>query len=136
MAVLPVSPLPLTGSVEIVRQPSLSWYINKDTNRIEGTVDGLAAVRQAVEIILNTQRFRWQIYQPYSGMDWEGLIGQDAGYVGAELQRRLIDALTVDDRVTGISNYNYTAEGDTLTATFVVNTVFGSFDESAEVMLT
>lgn len=136
MAVLPVSPLPLTGSVEIVRQPSLSWYINKDTNRIEGTVDGLAAVRQAVEIILNAQRFRWQIYQPYSGMDWEGLIGQDAGYVGAELQRRLIDALTVDDRVTGISNYNYTAEGDTLTATFVVNTVFGSFDESAEVMLT
>lgn len=136
MAVLPVSPLPLTGSVEIVRQPSLSWYINKDTNRIEGTVDGLAAVRQAVEIILNAQRFCWQIYQPYSGMDWEGLIGQDAGYVGAELQRRLIDALTVDDRVTGISNYNYTAEGDTLTATFVVNTVFGSFDESAEVMLT
>ena len=136
MAVLPVSPLPLTGGVEIVRQPSLSWYINKDTNRIEGTVDGLAAVRQAVEIILNAQRFRWQIYQPYSGMDWEGLIGQDAGYVGAELQRRLIDALTVDDRVTGISNYNYTAEGDTLTATFVVNTVFGSFDESAEVMLT
>lgn len=136
MAVLPVSPLPLTGGVEIVRQPSLSWYINKETNRIEGTADGLAAVRQAVEIILNVQRFRWQIYQPYSGMDWEGLIGQDAGYVGAELQRRLIDALTVDDRVTGISNYDYTAEGDTLTATFTVNTVFGSFDESAEVMLT
>lgn len=136
MATLPASSVDLSAGVQSISQPSLSWYINTETGHIQGTVDGLQAVRQAVEIILNVQRFRWQIYRPYSGMDWEGLIGQDAGYVGAELQRRLIDALTVDDRVTGISNYDYTAEGDALTATFTVNTVYGSFEESTEVMLT
>ena len=135
MAVLPTSSINITGGVNFQTQPSLSWYINKDTNRIEGTVDGQAAVRQAVEIILNVERFRWQIYRPYSGMEWEGLIGQDPGYVGAELQRRLVDALTIDDRVTGISNYEYTVDGNSLHATFTVDTVYGSFDESQEVTL-
>lgn len=135
MAVLPTSSINITGGVNFQTQPSLSWYINKETNRIEGTVNGQAAVRQAVEIILNVERFRWQIYRPYSGMEWEGLIGQDPGYVGAELQRRLVDALTIDDRVTGISNYEYTVDGNSLHATFTVDTVYGSFDESQEVTL-
>lgn len=135
MAILPTSSIDLTGGVEFQSQPSLSWHINKKTNRIEGTVDGQAAVRQAVEIILHVERFRWQIYKPYSGMEWEGLIGQDPGYVGAELQRRLVDALTIDDRVTGISNYEYTVDGNSLHATFTVDTVYGSFDESQEVTL-
>ena len=135
MAVLPVSSVDITGGVNFQNQPSLSWYINKETNRIEGTVDGQAAVRQAVEIILNVERFRWQIYRPYSGMEWDGLIGQDPGYVGAELQRRVIDALTVDDRVTGISDYDYTVDGSSLSAVFTVNTVYGSIAESLEVPL-
>ena len=135
MAVLPTSSINITGGVNFQNQPSLSWYINKETNRIEGTVDGQAAVRQAVEIILNVERFRWQIYRPYSGMEWEGLIGQDPGYVGAELQRRVIDALTVDDRVTGISDYDYTVDGSSLSAVFTVNTVYGSIAESLEVPL-
>ena len=135
MAVLPTSSINITGGVNFQNQPSLSWYINKETNRIEGTVDGQAAVRQAVEIILNVERFRWQIYRPYSGIEWDGLIGQDPGYVGAELQRRVIDALTVDDRVTGISDYDYTVDGSSLSAVFTVNTVYGSIAESVEVPL-
>lgn len=135
MAVLPTSSINISGGVSFQSQPSLSWYINKETNRIEGTVDGQAAVRQAVEIILNVERFRWQIYRPYSGMEWDGLIGQDPGYVGAELQRRVIDALTVDDRVTGISDYDYTVDGASLSAVFTVNTVYGSIAESLEVPL-
>lgn len=135
MAVLPTSSINITGGVNFQNQPSLSWYLNKETNRIEGTVDGQAAVRQAVEIILNVERFRWQIYRPYSGMEWDGLIGQDPGYVGAELQRRVIDALTVDDRVTGISDYDYTVDGSSLSAVFTVNTVYGSIAESVEVSL-
>lgn len=135
MAVLPTSPISLAGGVNFQAQPSLSWYIDKTTNRITGTVDGLAAVKQAVEIILNVERYQWQIYQPYSGMEWAGLLGQDPGYVGSELQRRLIDALTVDDRVTGISNYDYTISGNTLTAAFTVNTVYGSIQETQEVPL-
>ena len=89
----------------VLRTPKPSrqtWYINKETSRIQGECDGWQSVRQAVEVILNVERFRWQIYSPYSGMQWDGLIGQDPGYVASELQRRITEALKMDDRVRGI----------------------------------
>lgn len=125
----------ISAGVTFEQQPSRTWYINKETQRIQGEVDGLAAVRQAVEIILNVERFRWQIYRPYSGMQWEGLIGQDPGYVASELQRRIAEALTMDDRVRGISNFTYTVTGDRLSASLTVNTVFGEYESSVEVNL-
>ena len=132
MAVLPTGNLP---EVTFQQQPGRTWYIDKTSNRIRGECDDWLAVRQAVEIILNVERFRWQIYRPYSGMQWEGLIGQDPGYVASELQRRITEALTMDDRVRGISNFSYTVEGDKLSASLTVNTVFGEMDTSVEVNL-
>lgn len=132
MAVLPTGNLP---EVTFQQQPGRTWYIDKTTNRIRGECDDWLAVRQAVEIILNVERFRWQIYRPYSGMQWEGLIGQDPGYVASELQRRITEALTMDDRVRDISNFTYTVTGDQLSASLTVNTVFGEYETSVEVNL-
>lgn len=132
MAVLPTGAMP---EVTFRQQPGRTWYIDKTTNRIRGECDDWLAVRQAVEIILNVERFRWQIYRPYSGMQWEGLIGQDSGYVALELQRRITEALTMDDRVRGISNFTYTVTGDQLSASLTVNTVFGEYETSVEVNL-
>lgn len=132
MAVLPTGGLP---EVTFQQQPGRTWYIDKTSNRIRGECDDWLAVRQAVEVILNVERFRWQIYRPYSGMQWEGLIGQDPGYVASELQRRITEALTMDDRVRGISNFTYTVTGDQLSASLTVNTVFGDYDTNVEVNL-
>lgn len=133
MAVLPQSAVDLTNGVEFIQQPSKTWYINQETGRIQGEIDGLAAVTQAVDVLLNVERFRWQIYRTYSGVQWEGLIGQDPGYVASELQRRITQALTMDDRVRGISNFSYSTNGNTLTASFTVNTVYGATQTTVEV---
>lgn len=129
--------LPQGGSlppiVSVESMPSLTWYINKDTNRMQGTVDNYDAVVQAVQVILNVERFRWQIYSPYSGMQWRGLIGEDPGYVAAELQRRIRDALMMDDRVTGIKDFKYTIADDVLTASLTVTTVYGDVQTTTEV---
>lgn len=129
--------LPQGGSlppiVSVESMPSLTWYINKDTNRIQGTVDNYDAVVQAVQVILNVERFRWQIYSPYSGMQWRGLIGEDPGYVAAELQRRIRDALMMDDRVTGIKDFKYSIADDVLTASLTVATVYGDVQTTTEV---
>lgn len=129
--------LPQGGSlppiVSVESLPSLTWYINKDTNRIQGTVDNYDAVVQAVQVILNVERFRWQIYSPYSGMQWRGLIGEDPGYVAAELQRRIRDALMMDDRVTGIKDFKYSIADDVLTASLTVTTVYGDVQTTTEV---
>ena len=134
MATLPTPDINIS-SVQFQTQPSLTWYINQDTQRIQGEITDLAAVTQAVDIILNVERFRWQIYQPYSGMQWQGLIGQDPGYVASELQRRITEALTMDDRVQGISDFTYSVSGNSLTASFTVNTVYGSTQSTVEVTL-
>ena len=136
MAVLPDSGnVNISTGVTFIQQPSLTWYINKETNRIQGEVDNLESVRQAVEIILNVERFRWQIYSPNSGMQWEGLLGQNPGYVASEVQRRIKDALSVDERVLGISNFQYTISGNTMTCSLTVNTVYGQTQNTVEVIL-
>lgn len=116
-------------------QPDLTWWRDPDTNRIAGAADGHKAVAQAVEVMLLVERFRWQIYKPFFGMQWEGLLGQNPGYVAAELQRRIREAVTIDDRVTGISNFSYTISGDTMTAEVTVNTVYGPLNQTVEVTL-
>ena len=135
MAVLPQTGISLDMPIEAEQQPGRTWKINTESKRIEGEIDDFEAVRQAVEIILHVERFRWQIYSPYSGMQWEGLIGQNPGYVNAELQRRIRDALTMDDRVTGISNYRSQLDGNTLTVSLTVNTVYGDTTTTMEVPL-
>lgn len=115
----------------IVSYPSLTWLI-KD-GRIVGTADGITAVRQAVEIILNTERYRWQIYKAYSGAEFEALIGNDPGYCAVELQRRAAEALSMDDRITGISDYQYRIDDGVLYAEFTVHTVYGDVEAQTEV---
>lgn len=124
----------LSSGVQIQRIPSMTWGIQN--GRIRGTVDGLEAVRQAVEIILNTERFRWQIYKPYSGVQLHTLIGQEPGYVAVELQRRIGEALSMDDRIHGISDFSHTIHEDSLTASMLVNTVYGSTPVTVEVKIT
>ena len=136
MPTLPQSTVNLSNGVEFVQQPSQTWYVNQQTGRIQGEITGIEAVAQAVDIILNVDRFRWQIYRPYSGMQWDGLIGQAPGYVASELQRRITAALTMDDRIRGISDFSYTVSGNTISASFTVNTVYGDTQTTVEVNVT
>lgn len=121
--------------VEFQSQSDLTWWRDPDTNRIAGTADGHKAVAQAVEVMLLVERFRWQIYKPFFGMEWEGLLGQNPGYAASQLQRRIREAVTIDDRVTGISGFAYTVSGDTMTAQVTVNTVYGPLNQTVEVTL-
>ena len=133
MPTLPQSAGDLTNGVEFVQQPSQTWYVNQETGRIQGEITGIEAVAQAVDIILNVERFRWQIYKPYSGVQWDGLLGQDPGYVASELQRRITAALAMGGRIRGISDFSYTASGNVLSASFTVNTVYGDTQTTVEV---
>lgn len=136
MATLPESNINLNNGVEFQRQSTLTYYVDPVSRRISGMCEGYKAVKQTVEIILNIERFRWQIYSPYFGMQWDGLIGQNPGWVASELQRRMLDAFSVDDRITGISDFQYTINGENMTATLTVDTIYGGVQETVEVNLT
>ena len=62
-------------------------------------------------------------------------LSQDPGYVASELRRRILDAFSVDHRITGIQDFHYTVEDDRLTATMTVTTVYGNTPQTVEMNL-
>lgn len=115
--------------IDIQAQPSKTWIIDKATNQVAFMDDGLAAVRQAVEIMLNVERFLWQIYTANFGCELHTLIGDDEALILSELPRFVEEALSVDDRITRVDSFKLTAKGEDLTAEFLVHTVYGEFVE-------
>lgn len=132
MATLPEN-VGFATEIEYVSQPSLTWLINRQTMRVQAMDEGLAAVRQAVEIYLSTVRFRWQIYTPRIGTELDTLIGEDYELLESEIPRMVAEALEVDDRVIEVRDFTFSRSGDSLTVTCIVVTVFGSFTEAIDI---
>lgn len=132
---LPKSDIDLSRGVVFQDQPTLTWIADPVTRRIRGRGDGWEAIRQAVEIIVNVERFKWQIYTPNFGTDYDGLLGTEPGYAASELQRRLEDAFLPDSRILGMKDFTWSFSGVSLSARFTVLTVFGDVASGLEVPL-
>ena len=50
------------ATIEKKTIPSLTWKINEERAEVRGTVDELEAMKQAVRKILQTERYRYAIY--------------------------------------------------------------------------
>jgi hypothetical protein len=101
--------------------------------QIEGMDDSLEAMRQAVHIIPNTKRFNYQIYTENFGIELDDLIGEEPDYIESVFPDRIREAFSIDDRILSEQNYVFTTVGDTMTITFDVVTVFGTFSEEVEI---
>lgn len=113
--------------IEIVGEPSKTWIIDRNTNQVKGIGDGLPAMRQLVDVLLNTERYHWQIYTDNFGIETEDLPGNDQAFIEAELPRRIEDAMSVDERIESVTDFTFTQkETGSLLCTFNVNTVFGT----------
>ena len=105
--------------------PSLTWKIIEERAEARGTVDELEAMKQAVYKILQTERYRYDIYDWNYGVELEELYGKTVTYVIPELKKRVEDALLADDRVTAVTDFSFVQEKGSVTATFQVHTIFG-----------
>ena len=133
MATLPES----TGfgtELVLASQPSLTWLIDKEQNQVSRMDEGLEAVRQAVEIALSVERFRWQIYSTNFGAELDDLIGEDEAYIVSELPRLIEEALSTDDRIRAVDDFSFSrTDGNSMTVTFAVHTVFGDISEVMQI---
>lgn len=133
MATLPQG-VGISAPLEYVDQPTNTYIIDWTSNQISGTSAGLDAMRQAVEIILNVERFRWQIYNSNFGSELENLPGNELDYIQSEIPRRIEEAFSVDNRILSVENYVFTPGPlGTLLVTFDVRTVYGTIQEEVEV---
>lgn len=115
-----------------VISPSLTYKM--DTGRLIGKIDGLGAIRQAVEKLLCTERFEWVIYSENYGVELDRLIGTSMDFVKSDLERTISDAILSDDRIDKIINFRMQeVDRDTLVAMFDVISVEGIFTMEQEV---
>lgn len=118
----------------LASQPSLTWLIDKEQNQVSRMDEGLEAVRQAVEISLNVERFRWQIYSTNFGAELDDLVGEDEAYIVSELPRLVEEALSTDDRIRSVDDFSFSrTDSNSMTVTFAVHTVFGDISEVMQI---
>lgn len=121
-----------TEELNTVVQPSTTYRVVD--NRIIGIVDGLDAVRQAVDKILRTVRYRFVIYSENYGSELESLIGKEMDFVKADVERTITDALLADDRIDEIQQFVIAEiKGNSMTVRFNVRTLDNLFPVEQEV---
>ena len=118
--------------VAMYRQPSLTYKLTNEN--VSGKVDGIDAVKQAVYHILATERYANPIYDDNYGVELEQYIGSDYGFIVANIENTLSDALTQDDRITSVIVDDITKNGNTCTVIFTVKTIYGETQETLNVL--
>lgn len=115
---------------------SKDYKIDFENNRIIGYVDGLDSVKQACRMVLSTELDDYDIYPDHDyGIEVNDLFGKDSRYVKNKLERRIKDALSVDNRITGVTEYTATIEKEKVIAEFTVHSTEGDFDWAYEYVL-
>jgi phage baseplate assembly protein W len=102
-------------------------------NRISGYVNDLEAVQQAIYLILSTERYKHIIYSWDYGVELLDLIGKPMPYVMAELPRRITEALTQDNRIEDVVDFEFETKGKRLHVKFTVVSSIGNIPTELEV---
>ena len=116
----------LEQDFEIEEQPTHTYKMNLESNLIRGYTDGQEAMIQAIYKILNTERYQYIMYSWNYGIELLDLYGEPVSYVCPELERRITEALTWDDRIKSVDNFefNIPKKGE-IHVTFTAHTIFG-----------
>lgn len=103
--------------------------------RVQGSVDGQEALLQAVRLMLQVERGEFAIFSAEYGLQAKDLIGCGRPYVVAELERRVKECLLQDERILAVEDFAVSESGGRLLAQFVVKSVYGESESSAEVVI-
>ena len=117
------------------RQPDLTYRLGNTT--VAGKIDKLESIKQAVYHILSTERYSSPIYDDNYGVELEQYIGKDIGYIQADIENTLREALTQDDRITNIV-VNDVKKSDkqknACVIEFTVYTIYGNYNENMSIL--
>ena len=97
----------LVQDFEIETQPTRTYALRFDGYPCSGgKLDGLEAMKQAIFLILQTERFQYAIYSWNYGIELNALLGQTmTPYLQAKVAKAIEDALMADDRVLSVEQF-------------------------------
>lgn len=117
------------------RQPDLTYRLGSTT--VAGKIDKLESIKQAVYHILSTERYSSPIYDDNYGVELEQYIGKDIGYIQADIENTLKEALTQDDRITNVVVNDVKKsdkQKDVCIIEFTVYTIYGNYNENMSIL--
>jgi hypothetical protein len=127
-----MSTLPQTSEYTPINgasQESRTYKFDLGAKKLVGTVDGIAALEQAMSAILSTERYMFYIISPDYGREFEVFVGQSDSVALAQIAVKINEALMRDDRIIGTQNYKYYFENNSLSVQFDVITIYGMIEE-------
>ena len=116
--------LPTTGddldlvSFTVETQPSDTYKLDIEHDRVRGMTDEQDAVRQAVYLILNVERYAYPIYPRSYGSELTDLIGKPKDYA-----------------ITAVDSWEFETGRNWVLARFVAHTIFGEVEAEKEVAI-
>ncbi len=82
-----------------------------------------------ISCVLSTERYAYPIYSHAYGVEYD----HRAPMSDAQLQNAIIDALARDERILGVRDFLITRKGDSVLASFTVESVYGEFETETDV---
>lgn len=124
----------LLSDVEFKLQPSYTYEMNVVDEKIIGNTTGIQAVEQAIYKILGTERYKTPIYSWNYGVELADLFGMPSNYCIPEIERRVTEALLMDDRISRVYDFEFSIPKKRVILTkFKVDTTEGTTTVQKEV---
>lgn len=124
----------LSSGVAVKVKASKNYKMHITEEVVNGYCDNLEAMKQVIYKILNTQRYENIIYTWNYGIEINDLFGKSISYVCAVIEKRIADALVVDDRIESVDNFEYEIINKRkVKVSFIVKTIYGEVNEVKEI---
>ncbi len=117
--------LPTPASAPTLVTGNETWRLDLEHGRVSGSLSGEDAICQAAMLALSVPRFQHLIYSPGYGHELESLIGRDFAYLSAAAPTLITEALSQDDRITRVSDFQFTQLDGQVAITFTMTTSQG-----------
>lgn len=127
------------SDIELISYPTDTYNLDLQKDRILKYVDGIEAMKQFIYKVLQTDRYRHEIYDWNYGFEIDDLIGKPLTLVKAKLPGRIKDALIVDDRILDVHSFTFPAPLNSkdkktmLCVNFIAETIYGNILGEKEV---
>lgn len=115
----------LNNDIEFIEQSSYTFRLDIDNNVVLGFADNQEAMKQAIYLILETERYKWVIFSWDYGVEFEDLFGMPISWVIPEVKRRITEALLQDTRIEAVDDFEFEVGKGKLTVNFTARTIYG-----------
>ena len=132
--------LPNSSNITVIgddlsEMPNKTYALDMENKRIRGYItDDIEAVKQAVYLILRTERYDYLIYSRNYGVELKDLFGREKNYVLPMIVKSITDALLADSRIIEVKNFSFDIKGrGVYSVSFTVVSKYGEFKEEVEI---